>query len=87
MFRLKKTQHISATNYATHHLQTFINQLDFKFDVLVTGAAVFRTINDIPYLLILKRSQTDSLPGLWELPGGEKTLVAAHAGVGKLYRY
>lgn len=33
-------------------------------------AAIFRTIDENPHLLVLQRASTDSMPNRWEFPGG-----------------
>jgi len=71
MFKLKERPPVAAIDYVSCLPSTYIETLEQKPDGLAVRAAVFRTIHGCPYVLILKRSETDSLPGRWELPGGE----------------
>jgi len=71
MFRLKEKPPVAAMDFVQCVPDTFKAAFDNKPDGLVMRAAVFCTIDDVTYLLLLKRAETDSLPGRWELPGGE----------------
>lgn len=71
MYRLKDFAGLSAIDYVNHKPQFYVEALSDRPDRLMTSAAVFRTVNDVPHLLLLQRSETDTLPGQWELPGGK----------------
>lgn len=70
MFRLKEMPRIRAMDYIHCSAPTFKAAQDSPTDALVVRAAIFQTVNDVPYLLILKRAATDSMPNRWEPPGG-----------------
>ena len=78
MFKLKERPPVAAIDYVSCLPSTYIAAFEEKPDGIAVRAAVFRTIQGCPYLLILKRSETDSLPGRWELPGGEYQTLLIH---------
>jgi len=85
MFRLKERPPVSAIEFVQCNPDTFKAAFENKPDGLVTRAAVFCTIDEVTYLLLLKRSETDSLPGQWELPGGE--LIPASLTIASLIKF
>lgn len=70
MYRRIDTPHIKAIDWLYRSPESFLQAQQDKVDQLGVGAAVFRTIDNVPYLLLIRRGKHDSLPGLWELPGG-----------------
>jgi len=73
MYRLKEPPVTRAINYVSCMPATFLAVLEDRPDTLVVRSAVFHVVDGEAHLLLLKRSETDSLPGRWELPGGTMT--------------
>lgn len=71
MFKLKERPPIPAIKYVASPKESFLSALPERYDLLVVGAAIFYNHDDKSYLLLMKRAETDSLPGKWELPGGQ----------------
>jgi 8-oxo-dGTP pyrophosphatase MutT (NUDIX family) len=65
------TSHPSASPF-TSSSQTYLsNQPGIKYNYIATGALVFDYSNYIgPRVLLIQRSENDSMPGRWEIPGG-----------------
>lgn len=65
------TSHPSTSSFTTSS-QTYIsNYADAKYKYIATGALVFDNSDcTCPRVLLIQRSQSDSMPGLWEIPGG-----------------
>ncbi|KAH8814896.1 NUDIX hydrolase domain-like protein [Xylogone sp. PMI_703] len=65
------TSHPSNSPY-TVSCQAYISNSDnINCKYIATGALVFDTSNPaVPRILLIQRSQSDSWPGCWEIPGG-----------------
>ncbi|KAF2155047.1 hypothetical protein K461DRAFT_276235 [Myriangium duriaei CBS 260.36] len=70
MYRLKEMPPVRAMNFIHAPPQALKDAYPDPTDALCVRAAIFRTMNDDPYLLVLQRASTDSMPNRWELPGG-----------------
>ncbi|KAG8630529.1 hypothetical protein KVT40_002148 [Elsinoe batatas] len=70
MFRLKEMPRVRALDYIHSPPVAFKSAQPAQTDMLAIRAAIFRIIDGKSHLLLLQRSETDSLPGCWELPGG-----------------
>ena len=72
MYRLKERPAIRAMEYITSMPHTLLAAQRVPKDLLGVGAAVFcGDEQGVPRLLLLQRSESDSMPGNWELPGGK----------------
>ena len=71
MYRLKERPAIRAMEFITSFPDTLLAAQHTPKDLLGVGAAVFCVDKGEPLLLLLQRSESDSMPGKWELPGGE----------------
>ncbi|KAF4556387.1 Hypothetical protein D9617_1g082640 [Elsinoe fawcettii] len=70
MFRLTEMPRVKALDYIHSPPVSFKSAQPQRTDMLAVRAAIFRMIKGEPHLLLLQRSESDSLPGCWELPGG-----------------
>jgi 8-oxo-dGTP pyrophosphatase MutT (NUDIX family) len=51
--------------------QTYLaSHPDARFNFLATGSIVFDHSTDVPRILLVQRASSDSMPNLWETPGG-----------------
>ncbi|TKX24696.1 NUDIX domain-containing protein 5 [Elsinoe australis] len=70
MFRLKEMPRPLAMDYIQMPASAFRSAQATQTDMLAARAAIFRMIKGTPHLLLVQRSESDSNPGCWELPGG-----------------
>ncbi|KIM99741.1 hypothetical protein OIDMADRAFT_146347 [Oidiodendron maius Zn] len=65
------TAHPSNSPFTASSQVYISNQPGVKYKYLATGALVFDDSNSsAPRILLIQRSASDSMPGLWEVPGG-----------------
>lgn len=77
--------HLAVSPFATPQ-QTYLDKNpDPRYSYVATGAIVFdKSDPNVPRVLLLERSASDSMPGRWEIPGGgcddeDKTILHAAA--------
>ncbi|GIZ48239.1 hypothetical protein CKM354_001130700 [Cercospora kikuchii] len=65
------TYHPQVSSFATPPQTYLATRPDPRYSYIATGCFVFdRSEPEVPRILLLQRSETDSMPGCWEIPGG-----------------
>ena len=70
MYRLKERPGVKAIEFINGPPFKYLAALTERYEALGVGAAIFSDLDGVSRLLLLQRSESDSLPGKWEFPGG-----------------
>jgi 8-oxo-dGTP pyrophosphatase MutT (NUDIX family) len=61
---------LSVSSYAVSPTSYLIRHAELECTYVATGTFIFNHSQPSPRILLLQRSESDSMPGRWEVPGG-----------------